>query len=132
MSIAKMAAGVFGAVYLLVGIVGFLPFLGGSYTLDSHNLLWLFPVNAAHNVVHIGVGVLGLAAYTSGVSASRLFAQTIGAVYAALAVIGVFAGAGNLLGLVPIGGLDIGLHAATALVLLYVGFAIPNREAVAS
>ena len=130
MPLSRMAAGVFGAVYLLVGLVGFLPFLGGSYGLDSNNLLGLFPVNAVHNVVHIAVGVAGLAAYSSGVSGSRIFAQGVGIVYAVLALVGItIAGSGNFLGLVPIGGLDIALHAVTAAVLLFVGFANnPSRN----
>lgn len=128
MSLSKMAAGVFGAVYLLVGLVGFLPFVGGSYGLQPDNLLGLFPVNITHNVVHIAVGVAGLAAYSQGPIASRLFARAVGSVYALLAVLGLVAGTGNFLGLVPIGGLDIVLHAATALALIYVGFLASDSE----
>ncbi|HEV1997035.1 MAG TPA: DUF4383 domain-containing protein [Candidatus Dormibacteraeota bacterium] len=127
-SLARMAAGIFGAVYVLVGVLGFLPFVGGSYTLDPHNLLGLFAVNVVHNIVHLAVGFGGLAAYSGGEATSVLFARTVGIVYALLAVLGIVAGSGNFLGLVPIGGLDIGLHAVTALVLLYVGFAAPRRE----
>jgi hypothetical protein len=122
MSLSRTAAGLLGVVYLLVGIVGFLPVLGGSDTQTAHNLLGLFPVNVAHNIVHMGVGVLGLAAYAGGIGASRLFARGIGLVYALLAILGIFFSTGNFLGLVPIGGLDIALHAATAVVLLLIGF----------
>ncbi len=128
---AKLAAGTFGTVYVLVGILGFVPFLGGSYGLDSHNLLGLFAVNVVHNV-HLAVGGAGLAAFSAGVAASIMFARTVGVVYALLAVLGLVFGAGNFLGLVPIGGLDIGLHAVTALVLLYVGFGMKDRSAVAA
>jgi hypothetical protein len=129
-----MAAGVFGAVYLLVGMLGFIPFLGGSYGIDSTNLLGLFPVNAVHNLVHLGVGVAGLAAYSQGASMSRLFALGVGSVYAVLALVGLtIAGAGNFLGLVPLGGFDIALHAATAAALLLVGFSsAPSRTAAAA
>jgi hypothetical protein len=123
MSISKATAGIFGAVYLLVGIVGFIPALGGSDGTAAHNLLGLFPVNAVHNVVHMAVGLLGLLAYSRGASASRLFARGIGAIYLVLAVAGAIFNTGNFLGIVPIGGLDIALHAASALVLLVVGFA---------
>jgi hypothetical protein len=121
--LSRTAAGLFGVVYLLVGIVGFLPVVGGSDTQTTHNLLGLFPVNAAHNVVHMAVGVLGLLAYAGGTGSSRLFARGVGLVYALLAVLGIFVSTGNFLGLVPIGGLDIALHAATAVVLLVIGFA---------
>jgi hypothetical protein len=107
-------------VYLLVGIVGFIPIVGGADGITAHNLLGLFPVNAVHNVVHMAVGLL---AYSRGVSASRLFARGIGAVYLVLAVAGAIFSTGDFLGIVPIGGLDIALHAVSALVLLVVGFA---------
>ena len=129
---AKMAAGVFGAVYVLVGILGFLPFLGGSYGIDQHNLLGLFAVNVVHNIVHLAVGGAGLAAYSAGLAASIMFARSVGVVYALLAVLGLIAGSGNFLGLVPIGGLDIGLHAVTAIVLLYVGFGMGSRTEAAA
>jgi hypothetical protein len=122
-SISKMTAGVFGAVYLLVGLLGFVPALGGGSGLESSNLLGLFAVNGVHNVVHIAVGVAGLAAFSQGPRMSTLFAQVVGVTYAILAAAGIFFGSGNFLGLVPIGGLDIVLHAATAAALLYVGFA---------
>ena len=123
MSIQKTAAGLFGAVYLVVGIIGFIPVVGGADGVTAHNLLGLFPVNAVHNVVHMAVGLLGLVAYSRGVSASRLFARGIGLIYLVLAVLGAIFNTGNFLGIVPIGGLDIALHAVSALVLLVVGFA---------
>lgn len=123
MSIPKAAAGIFGAVYLLVGIIGFIPVVGGADGATAHNLLGLFPVNAVHNIVHVAVGLLGLLAYTRGAGASRLFARGIGLIYLVLAVVGAIFSTGNFLGIVPIGGLDIALHAVSALVLLVVGFA---------
>jgi hypothetical protein len=44
-------------------------------------------------------------------------------VYLVLAVVGAIFNTGNFLGIVPIGGLDIALHAASAVVPLAVGFA---------
>lgn len=125
MPIQKTAAGVFGAVYVLVGILGFIPALVVMSSGGTDNLLGLFPINPLHNIVHLAVGAAGVAAYMSGVSMSTLFARVVGSVYAVLAVAGLILP--NFLGLVPIGGLDIVLHAATAAVLLYVGFAAPAR-----
>ena len=45
---------------------------------------------------------------------------------AAVAVLGIIVA--NPLGLLPIGGADVVLHAASALVLLYVGFAGTSQE----
>ncbi|TFV62732.1 DUF4383 domain-containing protein [Geodermatophilus sp. DF01-2] len=57
----QLLALVIGAVYLLVGIVGF--FITGFDDFFAHNtddyLLW-FEINGFHNVVHIVIGVAGL------------------------------------------------------------------------
>jgi hypothetical protein len=111
---------VFGAIYLAVGIIGFLPFLGGSFTLTNHALLGLFQINLLHNVVHIVIGIAGLAAVTS-LPNSRRFCQVVGVVLLLLGVLGVFVA--NPLGLLYIGQLDIPLHLVTGAVLAYFGFA---------
>ena len=46
-----------GVVFVVVGILGFVPPLT-----PNGNLLGLFPVNAVHNLVHVALGVWGLAA----------------------------------------------------------------------
>ena len=44
-SMVQTVALVFGIVYLAVGILGFLPFFGGSYTQTPNNLLGLVPIS---------------------------------------------------------------------------------------
>jgi hypothetical protein len=56
----QMVALLFGAIYLAVGIIGFLPFLGGSVTLTNSKLLGLFNINLLHNLVLLLLGVLGV------------------------------------------------------------------------
>ncbi len=116
----QMVALLFGAIYLAVGIIGFLPFLGGSFTLTSHALLGLFQINLLHNLVHVVIGLAGLAAVTS-LPNSRRFCQVVGVVLLLLGVLGVFVA--NPLGLLYIGQLDIPLHLVTGAVLAYFGFA---------
>ncbi len=71
---------VFGIVYLLVGILGFIPGLN-QHSADLHpiavdaahgRLMGLFPVNAVHNVVHIAVGIWGILG-SRNVSGARFF-----------------------------------------------------------
>jgi hypothetical protein len=111
---------VFGAIYLAVGIIGFLPFLGGSFTLTNHALLGLFQINLLHNLVHVVIGIAGLAAVTS-LPNSRRFCQVVGVILLLLGVLGVFVA--SPLGLLYIGQLDIPLHLVTGAVLAYFGFA---------
>ena len=116
MPLSKLTAGVFGAVYTLVGILGF--FVTG---LAGSGTLIVFPVSPLHNVVHLAIGLGGLAAYFGGPVLARTFCQVAGAALAVVAVLGIVVP--NPLGILPIGGLDIGLHVLSALVLMYVGFA---------
>jgi hypothetical protein len=121
-STVQMVALLFGAIYLAVGIIGFLPFLGGSVTMTNTMLLGLFNINLLHNLVHVVIGIAGLAAVTS-LPNSRRFCQVVGVILLLLGVLGVFIA--NPLGLLDIGGLDIWLHLVSGAVLAYFGFAAP-------
>jgi len=119
-STVQMVALLFGAIYLAVRIIGFLPFLGGSLTTTNRKLLRLFNINLLHNLAHVVIGIARLAAVTS-LPNSRPFCQVVGVVLMLLGVLGVFVA--NPLGLLYIGGFDIALHLATGAVLAYFGFA---------
>jgi hypothetical protein len=118
-SIAQTVALVFGIVYLAVGILGFLPFVGGSYTQTSSNLLGLVPINLLHNIVHLVIGIAGIAAAASWAT-SRSYLQIFGVVLLLLGAVGIFVN--NPLGLVPIGGFDVAIHLVTGAILAYFGF----------
>jgi uncharacterized protein YacL len=124
MPLVKLAAGVFGAVYLLVGIAGF--FVTG---LSGTGTLVIFPLSPLHNAVHLTIGAAGLATYLAGLPLARTFCQVVGAVLALVAVLGIIVG--NDLTFLPLGGFDVILHVATALVLLYLGFAAGDDYAAA-
>lgn len=111
---------VFGVVFLLVGILGFLTD-GGTHTgvEDPGLVLGLFPVNLLHNIVHLLFGVWGIVASRSW-SASKSYCQIAGIIYLVLTVLGLVAPDG--FGLVPLGGNDIWLHALLAVALLFFGF----------
>jgi hypothetical protein len=110
MALARTVAAVFGAVYLLVGIVGFI--------LESP-LLWLFEINALHNVVHVLLGAILLYGSMSNAAAVQT-TRGIGALLVVLGLLGFVSADG--FGLVPLGGNDIWLHLATGAILLATGF----------
>jgi hypothetical protein len=112
---------VVGLVFVLVAVAGFLT-SGSSMEADpsmAPALLGLFPVNLLHNLVHLALGVWGLAASRTW-GAARAYGRIAGALYLALAVLGLVAPDG--FGLVPIGGNDIALHAVLGITLLAIGF----------
>ena len=109
-------ARIFGAIFVLVGVLGFVPPL----VPDGH-LLGLFPVNAVHNLVHIALGAWGLVAGAS-VAAALIYFRGIAVIYGLLAVLGIFPATNMLFGLAPIHGADVVLHAVLALAAAYFGF----------
>jgi hypothetical protein len=119
-----------GLAYLLVGLLGFLPALTQPPVADAPDLtvdagygylLGLFPINVLHNLVHLVVGVLGLAAYTR-FSAARTYARGLAIVYGLLTLMGLVPGLNTTFGLIPLFGNDIWLHALTAALAAYFGF----------
>ncbi|MGH2603239.1 MAG: DUF4383 domain-containing protein, partial [Dehalococcoidia bacterium] len=105
MGMARTVAAVFGAVYLLVGLLGFVLVPGGE-----GDLLGLFPVNALHNIVHVLLGAILLYGATS-TPAAIMSLRGVGVVLILLGILGVPFPDG--FGLVPLGGADIALHLVT-------------------
>lgn len=119
-----------GVVYTIVGVMGL---LGIGVTPMVHDpalaveaqhgmLLGLFPVNLLHNIVHLGIGIWGIAAYYQTAGA-RTYAKGIAIIYGALAIMGLFPVLNTTFGLVPLYGHNIWLHAVTAGVAAYFGWA---------
>ncbi len=124
-SVVQTVALIFGVIYFLVGVLGFIgPLIGTSsfitITQDKHALLGLADINLLHNLVHLAIGLAGLAA-ASSVANSRTFCQVVGVILLIVGLLGVFVG--NLFGILPLAGFDIPLHLVTGAVLAYFGFA---------
>jgi hypothetical protein len=89
-------------------------------------LLGLFPINLLHNLVHLLVGIWGLAGARSFAGALG-FARGLAIFYGLLVVLGLIPGTDTLFGLVPIHSHDVWLHALSAAVAAYFGFGPPSR-----
>lgn len=126
MTTVQRAAQIFGGVFVLVALLGFIA-SGSSMESDpatAPRLLGLFPVNILHNIVHLAFGIWGLLAART-FDASRTYGIAGGAVYLVLAVLGWFVP--DTFGLIPIGGHDIWLHAVLGVALLAVGITAKPR-----
>jgi Domain of unknown function (DUF4383) len=131
-SAIRLIATIFGAVYLLVGLAGFIPALvTGSAPADmpsaDGNLLGIFPINQLHNLVHIVIGAALLYGATQTPRAIAV-SRVIGIVYLVVALAGVVVP--DFFGLMPIGGADILLHLVTAAILLYIGFVADDNPSM--
>ncbi len=116
---------ILGLLYTGLGAFAMLPSLliekgGASY------FLGVLAVSGVLNVVHIGIGLWGLAAW-SGAYGAVAYARSTAVIFAILAAGGVIAGlAPNE---VPLSGFNILLHALSALAAAYVGFRSVTRTA---
>ena len=68
----KMAT-IFGVVFLIVGVLGFVP-----GTTENGHLLGIFHVNPAHNVVHILSGLAALLAARASEHAAQNYFRIFG------------------------------------------------------
>jgi len=125
---------ILGIVYLAAGVLGFFPGLmspdtaSGALTIEAFHgrLFGLFPVNILHNLVHLAVGIWGLAAMRD-FNGSVSFSRGLAVIYGVLAVMGLIPVLNTLFGLVPLHSHDIWLHAGTAAVAAYFGWGAPAR-----
>jgi hypothetical protein len=116
-------AALVGVVFLLVGILGFVPGITthyGDLSFAGHNsgakLLGIFQVSVLHNIVHLLFGIVGLV-LAKTIEGARTFLVGGGAVYLVLWVIGLV-GAGNW---IPVNTADNWLHFGLGVGMILVG-----------
>jgi len=129
-SMARKVVGVFGAVYLLIGILGFIPAVVVPTAVAGQGLLLgIFAVNTVHNLAHLILGALLLFASTSSARFWTL-SRALAGVFAFLVVGSVLAPIAEGVAINPP---DTGLHLVSALLLAYLAIASrPDAEAGAT
>ena len=127
------AAGLVGAVFLLVGVLGFIPGITTGYdSLEaaghkSHaELLGIFQVSILHNVVHLLFGVAGLALARTA-SGARAFLVGGGAVYLVLWLYGLVVDKASQANFVPLNTADDWLHFVLGLAMIALGVVLGKR-----
>ncbi|HEV7899963.1 MAG TPA: DUF4383 domain-containing protein [Planosporangium sp.] len=124
----QVVAGAFGAVFVIVGLLGFT--VSGGHQIAGHDggqLLGLFGVNVLHNLVHLAIGAVLVAAAVAGVQAARSVNAVIGATYLLLGVVGLFITGGNPANIIAINGADNALHLVLGAILLGAGLGADRR-----
>jgi hypothetical protein len=117
----------FGAVYVLIGALGFAVTAGvGFFATEGGLLLGIFEVNIFHNVAHLIIGAALLLGGLSSASAAKAINSVVGAAYLLLGLAGLFL-VGTALNILALNVADNVLHFASAAVLLAVGLGADKR-----
>lgn len=123
---------IFGAVYVLIGVLGFTVTSGVSFfATEGGLLLGIFEVNIFHNVAHILIGAALLIAGLSNVRAAKTVNSIVGAAYLVLGLAGLFL-VGTALNILALNVADNVLHFASAAILLAVGLGADKRSSLAT
>lgn len=129
-STIQRAAQIVGAVFLLVGVLGFIPGITSNYeslSFAGHDsdalLLGIFQVSILHNIVHLLFGVAGiLMARTPGQARNYLIGG--GAVYLVLWIYGLVIDQESSANFVPVNNADNWLHLLLGVGMIGLGLAL--------
>ena len=129
---ARKFAMVLGVIFVVIGILGFVPGINHMHHGDDPNLavegpghgmlLGLFHVNVLHNLVHLAFGVLGIVMARGG--KARDYCRIVAVSYGLLTILGLIPAMRiqYTFGLIPIEGNDVWLHALIAIAAAVFGW----------
>jgi hypothetical protein len=117
---AKTAAMVLGWIFVVVGVVGFIPNPVISET-------GYFTVDLVHNLIHLASGiVLLIGAYTA--LGGGIVLKVFGVIYALIAILGLVTSGDMLLDFIHVNAADDWLHVVLAIIILAAGFGLPEGD----
>lgn len=118
---------IIGIVYLVVGLAGFLVTGFDGFTEHDHSQTLLgFAINPLHNIVHIVIGLLGIALWKTA-SSARTYGWLLFIGYGATFVYGLVVANRPEWNFLNINGADNGLHIVSALAGLAIAL-WPRRD----
>ena len=128
---AQLFAVLAGTTFVLVGILGFVPWITTHYSdlsfaghASRAELLGVFQVSVLHNLVHIAFGVVGIV-LAKAADAARTYLVGGGVVYLAIWLLGVVGGGSWI----PVNTADNWLHFGLGIGLIALGF-VASQAAV--
>ena len=129
-SLLRTAALLVGAVFLLVGVLGFVPGVTAHYgdmsaagTGSDAELLGIFQVSVLHNVVHLLFGVAGVLLSRTNEGA-RAYLVGGGVIYLVLWLYGLVVDKGSDANFVPLNTADDWLHFVLGVCMIGLGVAL--------
>jgi hypothetical protein len=123
-----------GALFLLVGVLGFIPGITSNYEalgMAGHGsgalLLGVFQVSILHNIVHILFGIAGIAMAKRADSA-RTYLVGGGIIYLVLWIYGLVTSDQSSANFVPVNTADDWLHLVLGLGMIALGILLSRRR----
>jgi hypothetical protein len=130
-SLVNTAAMIVGVVFVLVGILGFVPGITthyGDLGFAGHGsgakLLGIFQVSILHNIVHLLFGLAGIAAGRAAPSAARGYLVGGGVFYLVLWIYGLVIDKASSANFVPVNNADNWLHLLLGVGMIALGLAL--------
>jgi hypothetical protein len=134
-TLVQTAALAVAAVFVLVGILGFIPGITTNYgdmTFAGHHseamLLGIFQVSILHNIVHLLFGLAGFALART-ISGARNYLIGGGAIYLVLWLYGLVVGQDSAANFVPVNPADDWLHLFLGLGMIALGILTTRNTA---
>ncbi|HJU00861.1 MAG TPA: DUF4383 domain-containing protein [Actinomycetes bacterium] len=110
---AQLLALIIGAVYTLVGIAGFFVTGFENFAGETNKTLAGFEINPLHNIVHLAIGLAGLALWRR-LDTARTYGWLLAAGYGLAFLYGLFAAGNSDINFLSLNGADNGLHLVSA------------------
>jgi hypothetical protein len=128
---SQLLALAIGAVYTLIGILGF--FITGfeNFAAETDKTLLGFEINPLHNIVHLAIGLAGLAMWRR-LDTARAYGWLLAAGYGLTFLYGLFAAGNSDINFLSLNGADNVLHLLSAAAGLSTALWPATRTAPAS
>ncbi|MDF2741373.1 MAG: hypothetical protein K0S88_2743 [Actinomycetia bacterium] len=128
---SQLLALAIGAVYTLIGILGF--FITGfeNFAAETDKTLLGFEINPLHNLVHLAIGLAGLAMWRR-LDTARAYGWLLAAGYGLTFLYGLFAAGNSDINFLSLNGADNVLHLLSAAAGLAIALWPATRTAPAS
>ena len=109
--------------FIIFGVLGFMP----DYVRESR-LFGIFDITIAHNILHLGIGLLGLLSALNGTKSARYFFIGLGIAYGIVALVGLYHNSMALLRFIAANGANTWLSAIVAALSLYFAFTYSRQN----
>ncbi len=125
---SQLLALAIGAVYTLVGLLGFVVTGLDNFAAETDKTLLGFELNPLHNLVHLAIGLAGLALWRR-LDTARTYGWLLAAGYGLVFIYGLFAAGNRDINFLSLNGADNILHLVSAIAGLAIALWPAERTA---